>query len=217
MPFSITSSENYKGFISMDFHDSELILKISIFSTNGSIQWTRFSLPSNLGRPEVCTNRGYDVRFEVFTAVTMKNAAFWDIKTPVRTSQKTHYVSTTEPSRLMLCKTMKNAVFWDVTPCGSCNICRFGGTYRLLHQVKIISELRTLATITKWTRLLVTVDVPSWLILFTLMMEAIRSTETSVLPRTTLGHIPEDGIHRGYVFLDLPPTVKMEMVIFSKR
>jgi hypothetical protein len=33
----------------------------------------------------------------------MKNAVFWDIKT-VRTSQETHYVSATEPSRLMLCK-----------------------------------------------------------------------------------------------------------------
>jgi hypothetical protein len=42
------------------------------------------------------------VRFEIFTAVTMKNVVFWDIKTPVRTSQETHYVSDTEPSRLML-------------------------------------------------------------------------------------------------------------------
>jgi hypothetical protein len=30
------------------------------------------------------------VRFKVFTAVTMKNVVFWDIKTPVRTSQETH-------------------------------------------------------------------------------------------------------------------------------
>jgi hypothetical protein len=30
-------------------------------------------------------------RFEVFTAVTMKDAVFWDIKTPVRTAQETHY------------------------------------------------------------------------------------------------------------------------------
>jgi hypothetical protein len=39
------------------------------------------------------------VRFEVFTAVTMKNGGFW-----------------------------------DVTPCGSCNDRRFGGTYRIHHQ-----------------------------------------------------------------------------------
>jgi hypothetical protein len=34
----------------------------------------------------------------------MKNVTSWDIKA-VRTSQETHYVSTTEPSRLILCKT----------------------------------------------------------------------------------------------------------------
>jgi hypothetical protein len=36
--------------------------------------------------------------------------------------------------------------------------------------------------------------VPSSLILVTLMMEAIRSTETSVLTRATQHNIPEDGI-----------------------
>jgi hypothetical protein len=44
------------------------------------------------------------VRFEVFIVVTMKNVVFWDIKLPVYTSQETHYVSATEPSRLMLWK-----------------------------------------------------------------------------------------------------------------
>jgi hypothetical protein len=29
---------------------------------------------------------------------------------------------------------MKNVVFWDLTPCGSCNSRRFGGTYHLHHQ-----------------------------------------------------------------------------------
>jgi hypothetical protein len=68
--------------------------------------------------------------------------------------------------------TMKNAVFWDVTPCGSCKNRRFRGTIT-------ISELR----------LLVTANVPS-----SLMMEPIRSSETSVLTRATLRHSPEDGI-----------------------
>jgi hypothetical protein len=34
----------------------------------------------------------------------MKKVVFWDIKTPVRISQETHYVSATESSLLMLSK-----------------------------------------------------------------------------------------------------------------
>jgi hypothetical protein len=44
------------------------------------------------------------VRFDVFVAVTVKNAVFWDKKNPVHTSQETLYVSTTESSLLMLCE-----------------------------------------------------------------------------------------------------------------
>jgi hypothetical protein len=36
------------------------------------------------------------------TAVTVKNAVFWDIKTQF-VHHRRHYVSVTEPSRLMLC------------------------------------------------------------------------------------------------------------------
>jgi hypothetical protein len=42
------------------------------------------------------------VRFEVFTAVTMKNVVFW-VLDPVRTSQETHYLSATVSSQLMQC------------------------------------------------------------------------------------------------------------------
>jgi hypothetical protein len=43
-------------------------------------------------------------------------------------------------------------------------------------------------------RLLVTAKVPSSLIIFTLMMEVIRSSETSVLTRATLRNVPEYDI-----------------------
>jgi hypothetical protein len=43
------------------------------------------------------------VESDVFTAVTMRNAVFWDINTQF-VPHKTHCVSATEPSRLMRCK-----------------------------------------------------------------------------------------------------------------
>jgi hypothetical protein len=71
---------------------------------------------------------------------------------------------------------MKNAVFWYVTPCGS---------FKNRHIASIISKLAMLVTANV---------VPSWLILFTLMMEAMRFSETPVLTRPTQRYIPEDSI-----------------------
>jgi hypothetical protein len=71
--------------------------------------------------------------------------------------------------------TMKNAIFWDVMPCGSCNNQCYGGAY-CLHASML--PLPVTANI-----------VPSSLILVTLMMEAIRSSETSVLTRATRHNI----------------------------
>jgi hypothetical protein len=79
------------------------------------------------------------VRFEVFTAVTVKNAVLWYIRPSSYLTG--NYVSATELSRLMLCKisgsqceTVNNALFSGITPCGSCKNRRFGGTYRLQQQ-----------------------------------------------------------------------------------
>jgi hypothetical protein len=79
----------------------------------------------------------------------MKNAVFCDIKTHFLPHRK-HYVSATEPSRLMIVRfevfaavTMRNAFFLDVMPCGSGKNRRFGGTNCLLHQGDKIGELGT--------------------------------------------------------------------------
>jgi hypothetical protein len=63
------------------------------------------------------------VRFEVFTAVTMKNVVFWDV-TPYGSCKNRRFGGTYrlhhqggENQRAR--RWLKNGVFWDVTPCGS--------------------------------------------------------------------------------------------------
>jgi hypothetical protein len=64
-------------------------------------------------------------------------------------------------------ESLKNTVFLDITQCGSCKNRRFGGTYLLNHHHPLTVFLRSVL------RSLVTADVSSSPILFTLMMEAI--------------------------------------------
>jgi hypothetical protein len=75
---------------------------------------------------------------------------------------------------------MKNAVFWDVTPCGFCKNRR--------HIVLLLSVRRLLGTANVG---------PSSPILVTVVIETLRSPETSVLTRSTRRNIREDGIFVG--------------------
>jgi hypothetical protein len=102
---------------------------------------------------------------------------------------------------------VKNAVFWDVTPCGSCDSRRFGGTYRLHHQSDKNRGVR---------RLLVAANVPRSPILVTLMMEALGSYKTSVLTRTTLRNISEGGILHGHHRVNLKSCMSIREYSFEE-
>jgi hypothetical protein len=75
---------------------------------------------------------------------------------------------------------MKNVVFWDVTPCGSCKNQCFGERQLFNHQRDI--SVRRFLVIANF--------FPSSPILFTLIMEALGSSETLVLKVATRRNIP---------------------------
>jgi hypothetical protein len=104
---------------------------------------------------------------------------------------------------------VKNVVAWDVTPCGSCENQHFGELVPFIIRVKRISELEATLTLFRSIvsflvqlvflrsvlQLLGTANgVSCSLILFSLMMEAIRFSEMSVFARAARRHTTEDDI-----------------------
>jgi hypothetical protein len=71
----------------------------------------------------------------------------------------------------------------------------FAGMLRRVALVRTdFSEEHSFSSMSSVLRLLVTANVHSSPILVTLMMEALRTSETSVLTTVTQRNIPEDGI-----------------------
>jgi hypothetical protein len=129
----------------------------------------------------------------------------------VRTSQETYCVSDTEPSRLILCTilgfyggdyeerhllgykntdlTSQETYYASTTKSSQLTLCKIWG-----FQESDYEKFRLLGCYAVW-RLLVTSKVdPSSLILFISIMQAIRSSEMSVLTRATGRYIPENVI-----------------------
>jgi hypothetical protein len=92
--------------------------------------------------------------------------------------------------------TMRNAVFCDVTQFGSCKNRRIEGNCRLYHQGDNNRRARNLSVFLRTVlRLLVITNVvPSSPILFALIIQAIRSSETPILTKATGRNNQEDGI-----------------------
>jgi hypothetical protein len=102
----------------------------------------------------------------------------------------------------------------------TCKNRRFAGTYRLRHHGKRIGELGFLRRVRRF--LAAANNVPSWPILVTMMMEAISSSETSVLTSVTRRNIPEDGIFHSHKLLvmciaDMPQTSYLSSRNSSQR
>jgi hypothetical protein len=89
---------------------------------------------------------------------------------------------------------MKNVLFCDMA------LVKTEISRELITSIITVERIDDLTFLRSLRELLITVNiVSSSLILFTTMMEVIRSFETSVLTRATWHYIPEDGnLHQNF-------------------
>jgi hypothetical protein len=132
------------------------------------------------------------------------------IKNPVRTSQETHYISVTESSQLMLCK------IWCFHggDCEEWRLLRYKNLVRTSQETHYVSATKPnwLMSCKIWDfdsgilflrsliGFLVSTNVPSSLILVTMMIVAIRSSETSVLAIATWRNTIEDNVLQDAIY-----------------
>jgi hypothetical protein len=119
--------------------------------------------------------------------VTYVNRIMKEREVLVRKPSESDHLDDENGAERTILKFLKYTVFWDVVPCRSCVHRRFGGTYRLhLQDCSLQPSAHAGSSLTDF---------------FTLTMEAIRSSETSVHTRSTRRHIPEDGIPQSLNYL----------------
>jgi hypothetical protein len=128
----------------------------------------------------------------------MKNVAFWDIKLPfVPQRDILHLRYRAQPVNVMLRLRFSRRWLWRVPSSGMLR--RVARVRTDVSEERIAYRNRSILRTNTMLRWLVPANVvTSSPILVTLMMDAIRSSDTSFLTKATQRNVPDDGILQSY-------------------